>query len=264
MINLAVPMRWLVISVGLTFSAPATHAAPGCIKLSFDGEVSTRRSTVRQPIGQGLAFRMEPTDMAGWKFEIGLTDASQADVNDRYIYMLTGPLRWGHVTSLDTSYGKLAQDVVSPGPRSFWFLLNASDAPAGDAIKEKLLWPEPDTSTEEALTALQALPRGYGVLHITGSRIKKGTANLKQLPAEGDYLGAIYRMKFRVDLVVPSTFKAAPRLRSTPSACPRAREWAEDWGLRSTARRVRIPPHPLERQPPRVRRDELVHRLGPP
>lgn len=217
---------WTIILISLMVSQPL-FAAPQCRHFTFSGEVKGR-SSFHRSMGMGLSFRVEPTtEEGGWAFEIGPTTPKKEEW-DQYIYTLNPPWRGQHLTMLDTTYATLAQDVVAKQSIDFWFLLNRKDSSrASDAISQ-ILWPSTDTAQDESLALLGSLPMGQGVFRITDSDVIPGTARPEDDPAHA-FFGAVLRIVFTVEFVVPPDFKPANGLHFDLVACPKPDAWSKQW-----------------------------------
>jgi len=217
---------WSIVLVSLAASQPVI-AAPQCQHFAFSGEVKDR-SSFHRTMGMGLSFRMEPsTEEGGWIFEIGPTIPKKGEL-DKYIYTLNPPWRGRHLTMLDTTYATLAQDAVAKRSFDFWFLLNRKDSSRALGALDQILWPETDTAQDESLALLGSLPMGQGIFRILDSDVIPGTARPEDDPAHA-FFGAVLRIAFTVEFVVPPDFKPAKGLHSETVACPESGAWSKHW-----------------------------------
>jgi hypothetical protein len=218
--------KGLLCLLAMLMSAAAVQAAAGeaCQRLAFLGEVKGKESFVHA-LGMELAFRMEPTDMHGWQFEIGPAHLGKGEWA-QYVYIVTPPYRSRAATALDTSYGTLAQEAFVKGqPSKFWFMLNRADAPRAKAALDRVLWPTTEKEEEQGLAVLRALPKGEGTFTVTDADIVPGTGTRDTLDPEHAFWGEIRRIAFSVELVVPQSFVPAAGLNASPAPCPDRKAW---------------------------------------
>ena len=200
-------------------------AEPLCHRVSFQGEVKDGQS-FHAAIGVGLSFRMEPTDSAGWQFEIGPTIPTKNEW-DKYVYTLTSPWRRHNITFLDTSYGVLAQDAVQKGTYEFRFLANRADAALASATLTDILWPTSTAGEERSIARLGRFAEGDGKLEILSADVDPGAPVLRASGTVGHY-GVVHRIAFRVELNVPSSFAPDKLIEQRLVPCLKATAWS-DW-----------------------------------
>lgn len=212
----------VLLMLACPWAVPSAFGAELCQQFAFSGQVKGRQSFFR-PIGMGLSFRMLPsTTVGGWSFEIGPTHPNKGEF-DMYIYAVTPPYRGRLATMLDTQYATLAQDAVKGGS-DFWFLLHRADGPRASAALDQVLWPDSGAAQDKAMHVLAALAKGHGELRIVAADIVPGTAKPGTVDPHAFY-GAIKRIAFNVQLVVPKSFVPAPGLRAAPATCPDSKDW---------------------------------------
>ncbi len=213
-----------MLAVLVSFTPGQAAAGEACQRLAFSGEVKGKESFVRE-LGMGLAFRMEPTDMHGWQFEIGPSHPQKGEWA-QYVYIVNPPYRGHPITALDTSYGTLAQQAFVKGrPFTFWFMLNRADAPRATAAVDRVLWPASEKEEEQGLALLRRLPKGQGTLTITDADVVPGTATQDATDPEHAFWGEIRRIAFTMELVVPQSFVPADGLRVGRAPCPDPKAW---------------------------------------
>lgn len=229
--------RWLVPAwLWLVVSGPSPALADEtCRSFVFSGEVRGVEA-YRRILGPGLVFGLFPSGMAGggWRFAIGPSDSAKVGELD-YIDLVTPPYRGRLVTSLDTSYGELAQSVTAKQEIEFWFLLNREDAAKASFAVGQLIFSSPVQSEQLSLEQLRALPKGRGLLRIVDAEAVPGLAVAGEPLAMGPpgaaypddetlerLYGRIQRIAFGVRLTVPSSYRVPETFNSQAAACPGA------------------------------------------
>ncbi|ROH92082.1 hypothetical protein ED208_06855 [Stagnimonas aquatica] len=220
-------MLWLIVS-----APPLARAAESCQSFVVSGEVRGGES-YRRIVGPGLVFGLLPSgDVGGgWSFAMGPSDSAKVGGLD-YIGLVTPPYRSRLATSLDTSYGVLAQSVVEKREIEFWFLLNREDAAKAGYAVGQLIFSSPVQSEERSLEQLRALPKGKGVFRVIGGDAIAGVAAPGQpLPPDPGYpddetlerlYGRIERIAFEVRLTVPKGYRVPETFSSQAAPCPGA------------------------------------------
>lgn len=133
----------------------------------FSGEVS-RGVSFERKLWPGLVFVLKAND-SGW--DISVTDGTDRDSD--FVRVVTPPYRFDNPRYLGTVYGHSAADAVAWTPRSFSFVTSGADYMRADDAVRKLLWPSglPETEIGAAEKTLAQVPRGNGVLKITGAKL---------------------------------------------------------------------------------------------
>lgn len=210
-------------------------AVAACRVGVVEGEVDAGKG-FEQEFGNGLKLWFQPI-VSGWIVRV-VPVAGPLGAHD-YAELATPPYRSMTPLSLSTDFAFRAQDAVGWNPRRFRF---APDAAEFRQLSEAYARYEsagaiPPTASEEELA--QAVSKAAeGKLTIVDATLVPGTADQWRMaaavssrfattahtlapPADGRQtaLGNLVRVRFRVELALPETFKPAAGLKVLPHAC---------------------------------------------
>jgi len=210
----------LIVFVLLSASGAAS-AQTTCKQFSFTNEVKAGESFT-QPIGSGLLFEVAPEEtngIHGWHFGIGPTVRTPDDHVGDYIFVVTPPYHFRHPTDLTTDYGVAAQYALKPRQIWFWFVLSQDAAKVASEALQHDIWPQNDEDVANQGKVRERLPKGHGEFVILDSKFTPGEVD-KNGNCEWEFCGKMQWMRFRVTMVVPTTFTVASGLRTSLASCP--------------------------------------------
>jgi hypothetical protein len=193
-----VTILWLVCLGLSSLSATAQDRS-----LTFTGE-AVEGQTFRKDIGRGLDFVLEPNPDGdtGWTIKVSPQGKPADPECEDFLWVVTPPYHFQNVRYLDTQYGIPAQDAVRNSPRDFSFVLNCADYETESKRVDLAIYSNGATKQEvdDALAKLGTSPTGEGRLWIVDSKITPGHDS-----SDGEGLGAIHWIKFKVEIKFPAS-----------------------------------------------------------
>jgi hypothetical protein len=201
---------WLAAGL-LSLVSAAVHArAPranhsSCLRATVAATLDGGQS-FRQPLGNGLALRLDPLpDDQGWQAAV-----SPAGSDEDWAYPVNPPLRFGNAENLATGYGRSVREELSH-THEIRFPLTRKDYLRMFDLASQALWPyqskqRPETITQAYFDALDAVTTGVVIVS----------------PIDFEKAGPPERtrwMKFSAVIVVPRAFRAEPGLHWAPGSC---------------------------------------------
>lgn len=170
------------------------------------------------PSGNHRSMIVLQANDTGW--DISVTGGS--DRNTDFVWVVTPPYRFDNPRYLGTVYGHSTADAVAWTPRRFGFVTSSTDYARADDAVRRLLWPSglPVTEIGTAERTLAQVPRGNGLLKITGAKLSE---------ANGNSGARIESLAFAVEIRPPVDPREAlrkkflrdwPEYRTVEEACP--------------------------------------------
>ena len=202
-------------------SSNATSPEGRCHAIAFEGEIVAGQSFARE-IGDALTLKFEPQNfgdeksvLSGWRVALlpALQKGSPDETKD-LIYPVNPPLRFNPSQDIGTSYGITAARKLQHAV-TYAFVLDMQDYRKIEAAMNDALWPyaarDPQNANATYLTTLESLALGelrFVPLHVVTDHGGQG----------------IQRLRFRVEIAVPNSFKFSRAFSDHPSACPSQRQ----------------------------------------
>lgn len=223
-----------VLHPGNACAAPPAGIAP-CSTGSIEGELNAGRPFLK-PIGNGLSLYFQAIQ-SGWILRIVPTSGALPDHD--YAELATPPYNSVTPLSVSTDFAFRAQDAVGWNPRHFRFATSAAAFARLREVYGKLIaaGTAPSPALESELAQQLALTAD-ATLTILDARLVPGTADqwrmaaavashfsstahtLVEDPGEAaSPLGRLVWLHFRVQLELPSGFRASSFLRTLPRNC---------------------------------------------
>ena len=215
---------------------PLPAAAPtACQRAVVEGELNAGKSFT-QPIGNGLKIFFQPI-ASGWILRV-LPSSGPAGEHD-YAELATPPYQSVTPLSISTDFSFRAQDAIGWNPRRFHF---ATSATGFHELEQAYLKLEragtmPPAAVQAEL-ASQLSHTSEAAFTILDSRLTPGVADqaiqagavashfsttahtvIQEPDGRSSALGRLLWLRFRVDLDLPSGFRADPALHLAPRIC---------------------------------------------
>jgi len=187
-------------------------SAETCHSVSLTAELFAGQGFERM-IGGDLVFRFHPEKLGhdgqldGWSVALSPKSSPRQD----YIYPVNPPIRFNGLQTLGVGYGYGEDSRASlEYAHKMRFLLNQKDYDRIQPMLTAALWPynapHPETAGADYLGALKDLRTGMVELTVLSYELARGTDSIR-------------RIKFRVTVTAPMSFKFASGLRSKLSSC---------------------------------------------
>lgn len=198
--------RWVALSVTLAAALPPSTANGAHATGPARAEATATCETIRGGVSHGeqfvtralgdLEFRLRPARPdrpAGWTIQMNPAGDPQRDL----VVYATPPYRSSNPRHLSTAYGYDAEQAVAWTPREFRFVTSALDHDAMEDGVQSLIRAHDyaDETIVEVRRAMEAIPKGTGVLRILDSAVREAD--------ERHPRGHIARLEFEVELCPP-------------------------------------------------------------